>query len=159
MAGPEKRGPRRGRGPSKRPRESEEDENTATRDALKTAGAGAGAFSAINFDAPTGLSSAGKPGDLSGALDPLFSPLSRPPLTGPDVNNPPRGKVAIPSIKPRATGMAESSKTSKKNRTTHACDVCRKAKAGCTGGTPCRRCGAANLLCVYGDGKREQDRK
>ncbi|KAE8443556.1 hypothetical protein EG329_001718 [Mollisiaceae sp. DMI_Dod_QoI] len=69
----------------------------------------------------------------------------------------PRGKVAIPALKPPQT--TESSQGSKKGRTSHACDFCRKAKAGCTGGQPCMRCKNANVACVYGDGKRDRDRK
>jgi hypothetical protein len=71
---------------------------------------------------------------------------------------PPPGKVAIPALKTPQT-IESSSKSSKKGRTTHACDHCRKAKAGCTGGQPCQRCRTSRVPCVYGDGKRERERK
>jgi hypothetical protein len=69
----------------------------------------------------------------------------------------PLGKVAIPALKTPRT--ADSSKGSKKGRIPHACDYCRKAKAGCTGEQPCTRCRNAQVECVYGDGKRVRDRK
>jgi len=69
----------------------------------------------------------------------------------------PPGKVAIPALKTPQT--ADSSKNFRKGRTPHACDYCRKAKAGCTGGQPCSRCKSAGVDCVYGDGKRVRDRK
>ncbi|KAJ5040634.1 uncharacterized protein L3040_006283 [Drepanopeziza brunnea f. sp. 'multigermtubi'] len=70
---------------------------------------------------------------------------------------PPPGKVAIPALKnPR---LADSKSSLKKGRTAHACDFCRRAKAGCTGGDPCTRCRNANVPCVYGDGKRDKDKK
>jgi hypothetical protein len=64
----------------------------------------------------------------------------------------PAGKVAIPALKTPQT--ADSCKSFKKGRTSHACDYCRKAKAGCTGEQPCSRCRSAGVGCVYGDGKR-----
>jgi hypothetical protein len=71
---------------------------------------------------------------------------------------PPPGKVAIPALKtPQA--IDSSSQSSKRGRTSHACDHCRKAKAGCTGGQPCQRCRTSRVPCVYGDGKREKERK
>lgn len=66
------------------------------------------------------------------------------------------GKVAIPALR---ANKAESSKSSKKGRTSHACDACRKAKAGCSGGQPCARCRTTRSQCVYGDGKRDRERK
>jgi hypothetical protein len=69
----------------------------------------------------------------------------------------PPGKVAIPALKTPQT--TDSSKNFRKGRTPHACDYCRKAKAGCTGEQPCSRCRNAGLDCVYGDGKRMRDRK
>lgn len=68
----------------------------------------------------------------------------------------PPGKVAIPYIKTQAP---ESSRGSKKGRISHACDYCRKAKAGCSGEQPCSRCSSAGVSCFYGDGKRDKDRK
>jgi hypothetical protein len=70
----------------------------------------------------------------------------------------PPGKVAIPALRPMH-GDDSSGKGSKKGRTLHACDACRKAKAGCTGEQPCQRCKAGGTLWVYGDGKRDRDRK
>jgi hypothetical protein len=69
----------------------------------------------------------------------------------------PPGKVAIPALKTPLT--ADSSKSFKKGRTPHACDYCRKAKAGCTGEQPCSRCRGAGVQCVYGDGKRDKEKK
>ena len=70
---------------------------------------------------------------------------------------PPPGKVAIPAL--RTNFAAESNISFKKGRNPHACEYCRKAKAGCTGGLPCARCRSANLPCEYGDGKRDKERK
>ena len=69
----------------------------------------------------------------------------------------PPGKVAIPALKTPLT--ADSSKSFKKGRTPHACDYCRKAKAGCTGEQPCSRCRSVGVQCVYGDGKRDKEKK
>jgi hypothetical protein len=68
----------------------------------------------------------------------------------------PAGKVAIPALR---TPLTDSSKSLKKGRTAHACDTCRKAKAGCSGTRPCLRCKATRAECVYGDGKRDRERK
>lgn len=65
-------------------------------------------------------------------------------------------KLPIPPLR---GGKAEGSKGSKKGRTSHACDACRKAKAGCSGGQPCARCRTTRSTCVYGDGKRDRERK
>jgi len=70
----------------------------------------------------------------------------------------PPGKVAIPALRPPQSSEP-SGKGSRKGRTSHACNHCRKAKAGCTGEQPCQRCRNANIPCVYGDGKRVKDRK
>ncbi|EPE24930.1 Zn2/Cys6 DNA-binding protein [Glarea lozoyensis ATCC 20868] len=71
---------------------------------------------------------------------------------------PPPGKIAIPPL--RSTYSSESTaKTVKKGRTAHACNNCRKTKAGCTGETPCPRCRNAGIVCQYGDGKREAEKK
>ena len=69
---------------------------------------------------------------------------------------PPPGKVAIPAL--RTPQTSQTPKGFKKGRTPHACDYCRKAKAGCTGGQPCTRCRNADVECVYGDGKRDRVR-
>lgn len=85
---------------------------------------------------------------------PAFSPFQ---AHSPHSALPPRGKVAIPAL--RAVHPPDSPQGSKKGRTTHACDYCRRAKAACTGGQPCVRCNNANVPCVYGDGKRDRERK
>lgn len=66
------------------------------------------------------------------------------------------GKVAIPALR---TSQTPESRSSRKGRTQHACDACRKAKAGCSGGNPCSRCKTMKSSCVYGDGKREKEKK
>lgn len=66
------------------------------------------------------------------------------------------GKVAIPALR---TSQVPESKALRKGRTQHACDTCRKAKAGCSGGNPCSRCKTMKSNCVYGDGKREKEKK
>ncbi|KAL2065211.1 hypothetical protein VTL71DRAFT_2880 [Oculimacula yallundae] len=142
----------RGRGRGKRPR----DEGGKSPVTPQLSG-----FSAIN--SPSTVASTPKarfgqhlPSQQSGpsnasTLEP-FIQQSMSPMT-----QAPPGKVAIPALK--STRISESSKAHKKGRTPHACDYCRKAKAGCTGGNPCARCLNANVLCVYGDGKRDKDKK
>ncbi|TVY13346.1 putative transcriptional regulatory protein [Lachnellula arida] len=72
--------------------------------------------------------------------------------------NTPLGKVAIPALK--QSRRNESASTAfKRGRTAHACDNCRKSKSGCTGELPCLKCRNAGIHCVYGDGKRDKDRK
>lgn len=66
-----------------------------------------------------------------------------------------QGKVAIPPL----PNTGELSRRKKKGRISHACDHCRKAKAACTGEQPCARCRGAQVACVYGDGKRDMERK
>ncbi|CZT13589.1 uncharacterized protein RAG0_17087 [Rhynchosporium agropyri] len=69
----------------------------------------------------------------------------------------PLGKVVIPALKnPRS---AASTRGLKHERIRHACDYCRKAKAACTGENACTRCLNANIRCIYGDGKRDKDKK
>lgn len=70
----------------------------------------------------------------------------------------PPGKVAIPALRTPQYPEA-SSTTLKKGRTAHACNYCRKTKAGCTGEKPCQRCKNAGVTCTYGDGKREAEKK
>ncbi|TAQ89513.1 hypothetical protein B7494_g2172 [Chlorociboria aeruginascens] len=90
-----------------------------------------------------------------------FSSLGSRTMTGASsttMSGPPPGKVAIPAL--RSSQAAESSqKVNKRGRTSHACDYCRKSKAGCSGEHPCTRCNNAGVLCVYGDGKRDKERK
>ncbi|CAG8978305.1 hypothetical protein HYALB_00005891 [Hymenoscyphus albidus] len=85
----------------------------------------------------------------SGRLDP--SPMR---TTG----SAPPGKVAIPALRTPQYSEASSS-TLKKCRTAHACNYCRRTKAGCTGEKPCQRCKNAGVTCTYGDGKREAEKK
>jgi hypothetical protein len=68
------------------------------------------------------------------------------------------GKMLLPPL-PRAPGAYSSSSKSEKFRTSHACNTCRKAKAKCTGGMPCDKCRSEEKECVYGDGKRDKERK
>jgi hypothetical protein len=70
----------------------------------------------------------------------------------------PPGKVAIPALK-TSRAINPTPNITKKGRIAHACDNCRKAKSGCTGEMPCLKCKNAGLTCVYGDGKRDKDRK
>lgn len=72
--------------------------------------------------------------------------------------NAPLGKVAIPALK-QSRRNETASTAFKRGRTAHACDNCRKSKAGCTGELPCLKCRNAGIHCVYGDGKRDKDRK
>lgn len=62
-------------------------------------------------------------------------------------------------LQPLPRRIAATSRMSERNRTTHACEACRKAKAKCTSGQPCQKCKNEGKECVYGDGKREQERK
>ncbi|KAF4627281.1 hypothetical protein G7Y89_g10875 [Cudoniella acicularis] len=68
------------------------------------------------------------------------------------------GKIAIPKLRASKT-TESSSKSLKKGRIPHACDNCRKAKSSCTGEQPCLRCSSSRLPCVYGDNKRDKNRK
>ena len=119
-------------------------------------------FAAINYASPSGsdfpvvgfnrpLQPPTRATNSAGGSGPQLEPLR---IT----TQPPPGKVAIPAL--RTPQSIESSlKSGKKGRTSHACDHCRKAKAGCTGGEPCQRCRNARVACVYGDGKRDKERK
>src|SRR6266496_2660379 len=91
-------------------------------------------------------------------IDPVGPSFQRQQPFSPSTGQPPPGKVAIPALKTHNSGDS-SSKGYKKGRTPHACDNCRKAKAGCSGGQPCSRCRNAKVDCVYGDGKRDKERK
>lgn len=50
-------------------------------------------------------------------------------------------------------------RNAERNRTSHACDWCRRSKAKCTGGQPCQKCSHEGKDCFYGDGKRAKERK
>src|SRR5271163_4385248 len=57
---------------------------------------------------------------------------------GPTLGLSPLGKMLLPPLpKPRAEYAAFL--RTEKNRTSHACDKCRKAKAKCSGGQPCEK--------------------
>lgn len=70
----------------------------------------------------------------------------------------PSGKMLLPRLlQPKST--TPDKKVSGKERTSHACDKCRKAKAKCSGGQPCEKCKMEGRECIYGDGKRDKTRK
>jgi hypothetical protein len=151
------RNEKRGRGRGKRPRESSREEGT-------TQGlASVNCASQSNTIQPgTSFShslSQSSPGSISRTVNTSSTPdvHSAQPINV-ITSHPPPGKVAIPALRP-PPNFESSSKGSKKGRTSHACDYCRKAKAGCSGEQPCNRCSNARVACVYGDGKREHDRK
>ncbi len=70
----------------------------------------------------------------------------------------PPGKMLLPPL-PRPYKAYSSTSKAEKNRTSHACDKCRKAKAKCSGSQPCDKCRSEGKECVYGDGKRDKERK
>jgi len=139
---------KRGRGRGKRPRDEEE---------LSSKSAQLAGFSAINSPPITSASQAGfsQQSSIAQGSSSHIAPRSGHPSQ--QLRQAPPGKVAIPAL--RNPRIIESSKALKKGRNPHACDYCRKAKAGCTGGNPCTRCLNANVPCVYGDGKRDKDKK
>jgi len=71
---------------------------------------------------------------------------------------PPPGKMLLPPLPKSRAEHAASSRT-ENNRTSRACDKCRKAKAKCSGGQPCEKCRTEDKECIYGDGKRDKERK
>jgi len=164
MAGPGRRGPRRGRGRSKRPREQDVGSETSPHEPPPPPQPSAHSFRPINYSGspvPT-FSTFGVAGQSSES-DPRSQSTAGPSHIGamasPSVQSEaPLGKVAIPSIRPpRPPQLAR--KDMKRGRTPHACDACRKAKVGCSGGNPCSRCQSGNIPCIYGDGKRDKERK
>jgi len=70
----------------------------------------------------------------------------------------PPGKLLLPPLR-RAPGMQSINSKNDKNRTSHACDKCRKSKSKCTGGQPCDKCKNEAKECIYGYGKRDKQRK
>ena len=46
-----------------------------------------------------------------------------------------------------------------KVRTSHACDRCRVMRTKCSGGDRCTKCLKDNAICIYGDRKRERNKK
>ncbi|KAH8599226.1 fungal-specific transcription factor domain-containing protein [Bisporella sp. PMI_857] len=168
MPGSEKRGPRRGRGRSKRPREQDVEENSPTpRDPLAPpTPSSVIPFPPDNYSASSmpSYSNFGPPRPYAAsetrsrsAAGPPSAPLTPSIIPTAPMRAPP-GKVAIPSIT-ASLGSQSTRKGSKKGRTSHACNVCRKAKAGCTGDQPCTRCNNLGVPCIYGDGKRDKERK
>jgi hypothetical protein len=151
---PKNETPRRGRG--KRPRESSREEGSSQ------------AFAPVSHYGSQ--SSTAQPGPDFNRHAPPSSPASKTFNTSTSTevrsaqpinvitSHPPPGKVAIPALR-QPQSFDSSGKGSKKGRTSHACDYCRKSKAGCSGEQPCIRCRNTRVACVYGDGKREHDRK
>lgn len=150
MSGWEEKAPKRGRGRPKRSHEPESSKSTAT-SPHNTSKPQGFAFPPINYtSSPFSSHATGSdPGQL-GHVQQLPDSL--------ELNAPP-GKVAIPLLKQPQLAAESSSKVPRKGRISHACDLCRKAKAGCSGHLPCARCKSANMPCVYGDGKRAHDKK
>lgn len=91
----------------------------------------------------------------SDVANPYLTPSASSYSQGPQA--PPAGKIAIPAL--RSSAQRGAPAAGKKGRTTHACNHCRKAKAACTGEQPCLRCINSGTSCVYGDGKRDAERK
>ncbi|KAK7894621.1 hypothetical protein LTR67_006383 [Exophiala xenobiotica] len=52
-----------------------------------------------------------------------------------------------------------SSSTATNSRTSHACNRCRVMRTKCSGGDRCTKCVKNNATCVYGDRKRERNKK
>ena len=149
---------KRGQGRGKRPRESSRAEGTI-QSGFETANYAPQSNVAqprMSFNQPPPSSSSGT-GPVSGRTTSASEVQYAQPVNV-ITSHPPPGKVAIPALRPPQK-IESSGKANKKGRTSHACDYCRKAKAGCTGGQPCARCRSTNVPCVYGDGKREHDRK
>lgn len=88
----------------------------------------------------------------AGGVTPLQHPHSTPIMSGPP------GKMLLPRLHQPKSSIPDT-KASGKERTSHACDKCRKAKAKCSGGEPCEKCKAEGKECVYGDGKRDKMKK
>ena len=85
-----------------------------------------------------------------------FAPRQHPHSTS--IMSGPPGKMLLPRLyQPKSS--TPDTKASAKERTSHACDKCRKAKAKCSGGEPCEKCKAEGKECVYGDGKRDRMKK
>jgi hypothetical protein len=70
----------------------------------------------------------------------------------------PPGKIALPPL-PKNLASYSSSSKGERFRTQHACNNCRKAKAKCSGEMPCDKCRNEEKECIYGDGKRDKERK
>ncbi|KAG9241833.1 fungal-specific transcription factor domain-containing protein [Calycina marina] len=166
MPGSEKPGKRRGRGRSKKPRSSQgpygeiaaphEPPQPPQSPALSFAtNVGASSHSPVygvhsNASEPIPIPHImGAPARVGGEV-PMSSSFHQSSIHKPGV------KVPIP---PMRSSYASQSSKQLRGRTSHACESCQKAKAACSGGNPCTRCGKNSIPCVYGDGKREQERK
>ena len=71
-------------------------------------------------------------------------------------------KVAIPRLRRNSEdqSLAKGFIAVDKNRVSHACEPCRQRKTKCSGERPgCQHCEDFQLLCVYGDGKRDRTKK
>lgn len=96
--------------------------------------------------------------DDAGQTSPSFSVASY--SLPPNGVSAPPGKMLLPPLRPAHSAAANAtSKAVDRNRTSHACDKCRRAKAKCTGGLPCEKCKNESKHCVYGDGKRDKEKK
>lgn len=98
--------------------------------------------------------SAAAPSSDQTLANPMRSPVTQDPSMVGQQNA--EGKMLLMPLPRR---IATTSRISERNRTTHACDLCRKAKAKCTGGQPCQKCNNEGKECIYGDGKRDKERK
>ncbi|KAI9800750.1 MAG: hypothetical protein M1833_003167 [Piccolia ochrophora] len=91
-----------------------------------------------------------------------FSPSSSRASSASPYQPRPPGRVLIPRMK-REEGSAVASgrlEDLEKHRVSHACESCRIRKTKCTGENPaCAHCKKHGLDCVYGDRKREKDKR
>ncbi|KAK4940189.1 hypothetical protein LTR10_019617 [Elasticomyces elasticus] len=75
-------------------------------------------------------------------------------------NRPVLAKGEPPSQHQSPPGQhSRGSSSAGKERTTHACDRCRIMRTKCSGGNRCTKCIKDNATCVYGDRKRERNKK
>lgn len=88
--------------------------------------------------------------------NPTMAGESMPPAQR-QVGIPPAGKMLLPPLHrnfpPSTTSKGE------KSRTSHACERCRKSKSKCSGTQPCEKCRNERKECIYGDGKRDKEKK
>ncbi|KIW11023.1 hypothetical protein PV08_10322 [Exophiala spinifera] len=74
-------------------------------------------------------------------------------------------RPVIPKGEPPYSGPAplrqpdRPGSSANKSRTSHACDRCRVMRTKCSGGDRCTKCVKDNAGCVYGDRKRERNKK
>lgn len=88
---------------------------------------------------------------------PAFSQSQQQQPSSPSI--PPPGKMLLPPLPRPNSAIINSSTNAEKNRISHACDKCRRAKAKCSGGLPCVKCRNEGKECIYGAGKRDKERK